>query len=126
MLLTVIFWVLIHCLASAFSIVLLGDRSLISGNLMDPAVIFKILINWKFILAMFLAVVARLSFVFLNNSFLNIPRLANVSTTLTSFVSLLSVVFVVAANYLILQERLNVQQLIGSLVILIGVGLMVK
>jgi drug/metabolite transporter (DMT)-like permease len=104
----------------------LGDRSLISGNLLEWSAIVKLLFNWKFILAMTLAVFARISYVFLNNSFLKVPRLASISTTLTTFVTLISLLFIVLANYYFLDEKLNMQQMAGAAIILLGVGIMMK
>ncbi len=126
MLLIILFWTLIYCLCNAFSIVLLGDRSLISGNLLEWSAIIKLLFNWKFILAMTLAVCARISYVFLNNSFLKVPRLASISTTLTTFVTLISLLFIVLANYYFLDEKLNMQQMAGAGIILLGVAIMMK
>jgi drug/metabolite transporter (DMT)-like permease len=126
MLLIILFWTIVYCLCNAFSIVLLGDRSLISGNLLEWSAILKLLFNWKFILAMTLAVFARVSYVFLNNSFLKVPRLAGISTTLTTFVTLISLLFIVIANYYFLDEKLNMQQMAGAAIILLGVGIMMK
>ncbi len=126
MVLIIIFWTIVYCLSTAFSIVLLGDRNLISGNLLTFDAIVKLLFNWKFILAMGLAIFSRMSFIFLNNSFLKVPRLASVSTTLTTFVTLLSIIFIVLANYIFLQEKLNLQQLIGAFLIIAGVTILLK
>jgi drug/metabolite transporter (DMT)-like permease len=62
----------------------------------------------------------------LNNNFLKIPRLATISTTLTTFVTLLSLIFIVGANYFFLDEKLNTQQMIGAFIILVGVAFMAK
>ncbi len=126
MILTLFFWTIVYCFSSAISIVLLGDRNLISGNLFELSTLVKILFNWKFILAMTLAVFSRISFIFLNNNLLKIPRLASISTTLTTFITLLSLIFIVLANYYFLGEKLNQQQIIGAGIILIGVSLMLK
>jgi drug/metabolite transporter (DMT)-like permease len=75
---------------------------------------------------MTLAVFSRISFIFLNNNLLKIPRLASISTTLTTFITLLSLIFIVLANYYFLGEKLNQQQIIGAGIILIGVSLMLK
>ncbi len=124
--LIIIFWTLVYCLSTAFSIVLLGDRNLISGNLLSIDAILKLLFNWKFISAMALAIFSRISFIFLNNSFLKVPRLAAISTTLTTFATVISLIFIVLANYFFLQEKLNTQQLIGGIIILIGISIMMK
>ncbi len=122
----IIFWTLVYCFSTAFSIVLMGDRNLISGNLFQSAAIFKVLLNWKFILAMALAILSRISFILLNNSFLKVPRLAAVSTTLTTFITIISIIFVVVANYIFLQEKLTIQQMLGGAIILIGAAIMIK
>jgi len=126
MVLIIIFWTLVYCFSTAFSIVLMGDRNLISGNLLNPDAIIKLLFNWKFILAMALAIFSRISFILLNNSFLKVPRLAAISTTLTTFVTLISIIFIVIANSFFLHEKLNTQQILGGIIMLIGVSLMIK
>lgn len=124
--LLIIFWILIYCIANTFSIVLLGDRSLISGNLLSIENIIRLIINWKFILAMVFAVLTRISFLMINNSLLKIPKLAGASTSITTFATLLSLVFILMANYYFLNEKLNLQQAIGAFVVLLGVTIMMK
>lgn len=126
MALIIIFWTLVYCLCTAFSIVLMGDRNLISGNLFESNAILKLLLNWKFILAMALAIFSRISFILLNNSFLKVPRLASISTTLTTFITIISIIFVVVANYVFLQEKLTIQQMFGGAIILMGAAIMIK
>ena len=126
MALIIIFWTIVYCFSTAFSIVLMGDRNLISGNLLNTEAILKLLFNWKFILAMALAIFSRISFILLNNSFLKVPRLASISTTLTTFVTLASLIFIVIANSFFLHEKLNTQQMIGGFIMLVGVSLMIK
>ncbi len=121
-----IFWILIFCVANTISIVLLGDRSLISGNLFNLSNIVRLLLSWKFILAMIFAIFSRVSFIMINNSLLKIPKLANASTSITTFATLLSLIFVLLANYYFLDEKLNLQQVIGAFIVLIGVTIMVK
>ena len=121
-----IFWLLIFCITNTISIVLLGDRALISGNLLNIENIIRLILNWKFILAMLFAVATRISFIMLNNSLLKIPRLADASTSITTFATLLSLIFLLIANYYFLNERLNVQQAVGAFIVLIGVTIMVK
>jgi len=124
--LLIIFWIFIYCIANTLSIVLLGDRSLISGNLLNLENITRLLFNWKFILAMVFAVFTRISFIMINNSLLKIPRLANSSTSIATFATLLSLIFILLANYYFLDEKLNLQQAIGAFIVLVGVTIMVK
>lgn len=120
------FWLLVYCIANCLSIVLIGDRSLISGNLLNPENIVRLIFNWKFILAMAFAVVCRISFIMLNNALLKIPKLANSSTTIATFATLLSLGFVMVANYIFLNEKLNLHQVIGAVIVIIGVTIMMK
>jgi drug/metabolite transporter (DMT)-like permease len=122
----IILWLIIYCIANTLSIVLIGDRSLISGNLLNPDNIIRLIFNWKFILAMVFAVVCRISFIMLNNALLKVPRLANSSTSITTFATLLSLGFVLVANYLFLNEKLNLQQVFGAFIVLVGVTIMMK
>jgi drug/metabolite transporter (DMT)-like permease len=124
--LAVVFWVFSFCLTTAISIVLLGDRSLISGDMRQIENIVRLIFSWKFILSMTFAVLTRLSFIMINNSMLKIPKLASASTTITTFATLLSLVFVVIANYYFLNEKLNLQQAAGAFIILIGIAIMVN
>ncbi|WP_379088620.1 hypothetical protein [Pedobacter sp. UC225_65] len=124
--LLIIFWIIIYCIANTFSIVLLGDRSLISGNLLNIDNIIRLIINWKFILAMVFAVLTRVSFIMINNSLLKIPKLASASTSIATFATLLSLIFILLANYFFLNEKLNLQQAIGAFIVLVGVTIMVK
>jgi len=126
MIIIIIFWTIIFCLCNTFSIVLLGDRSLISGDLFHVENMIRLVLNWKFILAMALAVVTRISFIMLNNSLLKIPRLASVSTSICTFITLLSLIFILLANYFFLNEKLNLQQAIGAVIVLAGIAIMVK
>lgn len=122
----VIIWVLAFCITNALSIVLLGDRSLISGNLLNIENIIRLIMNWKFILAMIFAVLTRISFIMINNSLLKIPKLADASTSIATFATLLSLVFILLSNYFFLNEKLNMQQAIGAFIVLIGVTIMVR
>ncbi len=121
-----IIWMVVFCVSSAISITLVGDRNLISGNLLNPENMLKLIFNWKFMTAMLFAVFSRLSFIMINNSLLKIPRLALASTSITTFATSISLIFVLAANYYFLGERLNPHQLIGAGVVLLGIVLMTK
>lgn len=122
----VVFWILIYCITNTSSIVLLGDRSLISGNLLNINNIIKLMLNWKFILAMFSAVFTRVSFIMINNALLKVPRLADASTSITTFATLLSLIFILLANYFFLGEKLNLQQAIGAFIVLSGIMIMFR
>lgn len=119
-------WVLVFCMATAISIVLTGDRALISGNLLAPKNALALFFHWKFIAAMSLAVISRLTFILVNNSLLAIPRLARNSTTITTLILTLSYLFVIGANTLWLKERLTLNQGLGAGLILLGVVVIMR
>jgi drug/metabolite transporter (DMT)-like permease len=116
--------VLAYCLSTAFSIVLLGDRNLISGNLFQFKNILLLVFNWKFILSMSLAVLSRVSFILINSTLLKIPYLAGISTTIAVFITLTSIIFILIANHYFLKESLNLRQAIGAFVVLTGIFIM--
>ncbi len=124
--LLLILWIIVYCITNTLSIVLLGDRSLISGNLLNIDNMIRLIVNWKFILAMLFAVLTRISFIMINNSLLKIPKLAAASTSIATFATLLSLIFILLANYFFLNEKLNLQQAIGAFIVLVGVSIMVK
>lgn len=120
----VIFWTLVYSVTTAASIVLLGHRDLISGNLWSVDRVIALLLNWKFILSLVFALGARFSFVLTNNALLSIPELAPASTTITTFITLVCLVFVVLANVYFLKERLVMSQMAGAALIMVGIVVM--
>ncbi len=122
----VIFWAIIFSLSAGISIALLGDRNLISGNLFEYKNFTRLIFHFKFLLAFLLALVSRFSFILMNNALLKIEKLAENSTTITAFVSAISFIFIVLANYIFLNERLNLQQAIGALLVMGGIWIMLK
>lgn len=122
----VLIWTAIYSVATASSIVLLGQRDLISGNLLELKRLFLLIINWKFIVSMIFALIARMSFIMTNNTLLKIPRLADSSTTITTFITLFCLILVVIANVIFLKEKINVMQGVGATMIMIGIWIMLK
>lgn len=122
----IIVFTILYSITTSLSIAILGDRGLIGGDILNMKSIFKIIFNYKFVGSMTLAVLSRFLFVLLNNAILDIPKLAQNATTITVFVSFISTIFMVLANYFLLDERLNMIQIIGMTIILIGVFLMLK
>ncbi|MBT1072571.1 hypothetical protein [Pelotalea chapellei] len=123
---TLLFWVVSYSLAMAFSIALLGDRSLISGNLLSFQAITRIIFHWKFALSMCMALFARVAFIMVNNSLLSIPRLATNSTTVTAFILVIAYVAVVIVNNIFLNESLSVSQCFGASMIIVGLLVMLS
>lgn len=122
----VIIWTIIFSFASSLSIVLLGQRDLFSRNLLDIKNLLLLLMNWKFILSMILALFSRYSFMIINSSLLKIPRLANSATTITAFITSMSLILVVIMDFIILKERPALNQLIGAVIILFGVLIILR
>jgi drug/metabolite transporter (DMT)-like permease len=122
----IFFWTIVFSLSTAISIVLLGDRNLISGNLFEYKNIIRLMFNVKFFFAFLLALVARFSFILMNNYLLKIEKFAGNSTTITAFVSTAAFIFIALANYIFLHERLSLQQAVGSAIIMAGIWMMLK
>jgi drug/metabolite transporter (DMT)-like permease len=112
-------------LSTVVSILLLGSRSIVGGD-MTGARIVHILLSWQFILGAVFAFAARLFFLMINNVLFKIPHLSASSTTVTTLISNVALLFVIAANYLFLDERLSPVQGIGSALILLGVFLVAR
>ncbi|HRY82969.1 MAG TPA: hypothetical protein P5099_03965 [Candidatus Moranbacteria bacterium] len=122
----IIFWAIMFSVFSAVSIVLLGNREIISGNLFTFSKIVSILLDWRFIVSMIFALLTRIAFMMTNNAVLEIPKLAQSSTTITTFITIISLIFISVANYLFLEERLSLMQLFGAVIIIIGTWIMLK
>lgn len=113
---------ILFSIATVASILLLGSRSLIAGD-MNFMRILQILISWQFILGAIFAFAARLIFMILNSVIYKIPELSASSTTLTTLITTVSLVFVIIANYFFLDEKISTIQIIGAVVIFIGIFL---
>lgn len=113
---------ILFSLTTVASVVLIGGRDLI-GIQMSFINILKIIFGWQFILGAVFAFFSRILFMIINSSVYKIPELAVSSTTITTFITSISLVFVAIANYYFLHERINTIQGIGALVILIGIFL---
>ena len=75
---------------------------------------------------MVIAGVCRISFIMLNNGLLKVPRVANSLQQLQYLPRFLSLGFVLVAYYLFLNEKLNLQQVFGAFIVLVGVTIMMK
>lgn len=113
---------LLFCVVTSISIVLTGNRELISGDIFRR--FFKIIFDWRFILAFLLAVVARFTFILINNALLSIPSLAKSSTTITVFITSISYVTTVLLNVIFLHESLSLTQWGGAFFVILGVVLL--
>ena len=122
----VILYTILFSIVTVISILLTGSRSFISGQDLTPMKIFRLLIDWHFILGAGFAFLARLFFIFINNSLLKMPDLANSSTTITAFITSITMIFVIGANYYFLGEIINIQQGTGAFLILLGIFIITK
>ncbi len=118
--LNIIILTVLFSAATVVSILLLGSRAIIGGD-MTPARIVTLVFSWQFILGAVFAFTARLVFVVLNNAVYKVPSLSASSTSITTLITTMSLIFVVIANYIFLHERLTPQQIIGSTIIILGV-----
>ena len=112
--------------SSAASITLLGDRKLISGEMTKLQWWITVLFSWRFILAMILALVARLSFTMMNSALLYVPALSRNATSVAALLTALAYIVIIISNYIFLNERLSLQQIVGMGVIIAGVALVVN
>ncbi|MEI6650195.1 MAG: hypothetical protein WCL23_02040 [Candidatus Moraniibacteriota bacterium] len=120
--LNVIILTVLFSITTVISILCLGSRSIIGGS-MDFASIVRILFGWQFLLGAFFAFFSRLLFMMINGAIYRIPELAGSSTTVTTFITSVSLIFVALANYYFLDERISLTQGIGAFVIMIGIFL---
>lgn len=123
--LEVIVLTILFSITTVISILLLGSRAIIGGD-MTFVNIVKILFSWQFILGAVFAFGSRLIFMMINSAIYKMPTLSNSSTTVTTLVTTVSLIFVILANYLFLHERINFTQGIGAVVILLGIFLITK
>jgi drug/metabolite transporter (DMT)-like permease len=123
--LSLIILTLLFSLTTVLSILCLGSRSII-GVSINWHTLIGILLSWQFLLGAFFAFLSRLLFMFINSTLYKIPHLSVSSTTATTFITSVSLIFVVIANYYFLGERISVIQGIGALIILIGIALIAQ
>lgn len=122
---TVIFWAVLFSIATTISILLLGHRDLIAGE-MNLSRLLRMLIDWRFLLGAVLAFAARFLFILTNNAIYKIPELAQSSTTITTLINSAAVVIVVIANHYFLDEQLNATQIFGAALIFAGIFFVTK
>ena len=115
----VIVLTLVFCIFSSISVVLTGSRDLISGDIFQR--FFKIIVDWRFILAFILSVASRFLFILINNTLLSVPSMAKSSTTITVFITSIGYFFTVVLNILFLHESLTLKQWGGAFLIIVGI-----
>lgn len=113
---------ILFSITTVASVVLIGGRGLIGGQ-MTPMNILKIIFDWHFIVGAVFAFFSRLLFLMINSAIYKIPELSVSSTTITTFITSVSLIFVAIANYYFLGEKISIIQGIGAFVILFGIFL---
>ncbi len=108
---------------NAVSIALTGNRALLAGNFFTPRGLLALVTNWRFVLAMLLAVCTRFVFVWMNRSVVFLPGLASSATTVTALVTALSYPVILGVNAVMLGERFSGSQLVGTGLIMTGIYL---
>ena len=119
------FLILIYAILVALSIYLLGSLRLFLDAI-DFKSLLGLFLNFQFWIGLVFALFARVVFVVINSQLSKLTITQNATTTITFIVTLSSVIAVVFFNYFLLQEKLTLNQLIGSIVIVGGVLLMFR
>lgn len=121
----VVILTVLFSLTTVVSILLLGSRDIIAGD-MHFFRIVQILFSWQFILGAIFAFSSRLIFMLINSALYKIPTLSASSTTITTLITTIALVFVIIANYFFLDERITPIQLLGAFVIFVGIFLVTR
>ncbi len=123
--LEVIVLTILFSISTVISILLLGSRAIIGGE-MNFVRIVQILFSWQFIVGAIFAFASRMIFMLINSALYKMPALSSSSTTITTLITTVSLIFVIIANYLFLHEKISLIQGVGALVILLGIFLITK
>jgi drug/metabolite transporter (DMT)-like permease len=123
--LNVIFLTFIFSITTVLSILFLGSRAIIGTTMNFPNIV-RILFSWQFLVGAFFAFFSRLLFMMINSALYKIPYLASSSTTVTTFITSISLIFVAIANYFFLHEKISAVQGVGAFIIIVGILLISK
>jgi drug/metabolite transporter (DMT)-like permease len=119
-------YALLFSAVTVISILLTGARSFLSKETPSVAVaVWNLVWDWHFVVGAAFAFAARLCFILMNQALYRDPVLSRSSTTITTLVTSVSTIAVIAANVLILGERLTARQASGAAVVLGGILLLV-
>jgi len=116
---------ILFSVSTVISILLLGSRAIIGGD-MTPVRVIQILFSWQFIVGAIFAFGSRMIFMLINSALYKMPSLSSSSTTITTLITTVSLIFVIIANYFFLDEKISLIQGFGALVILVGIFLITK
>lgn len=118
-------WTLLYSIVVAASILLIGKPSTVLGQLSFKTLML-LLLDWRFLLGGILALAARFIFVIINNLASKNVAYKDSHLSIAALATIVSIIFVLFANYLILGEQLRPIQLIGASIIMVGVFLVFK
>lgn len=121
--LTIVLWMLVYSVVVAASIIFIGKP--IDGTLHAKS-LFMLLFDWRFLLGGVLALGARFIFVIINNLATQQPSLSGAHLTIAALATQTSILAIILANVIFLGERLQPIQIVGAVVILIGIFLVFK
>lgn len=113
----------VYAIVVAASIIFIGKP--IQGTVTVKSLLF-LLVDWRFLLGGFLALGARFIFVIINNLASAQPALQNAHLTVAALATQGSIIAIILANMVFLDEQLRPIQLLGAAIILIGVFLVFK
>jgi len=119
----IIFWMIIYAVVVAASIIFIGKP--IEGALNIKSLL-KLLLDWRFLLGGFLALGARFIFVVINNLASKHPNLSDAHLTVAALATMGSIVAIILANSIFLNEQLRPIQLVGAALIIGGVMLALR
>lgn len=115
--------VLLFILFTSVSITILGYREFLSINFFTIDGLFYLLTNWRIYVAVFFAILARVTFTLINSHLYKMPQYSNNSTNISSFLSNTAIIGVLIFNYIFLSEILTLKHFLGMCFILIGIFL---
>jgi drug/metabolite transporter (DMT)-like permease len=119
------FWTFIYGVVVAASIIFIGSPSKVLGSL-SLKTLLLLLLDWRFLLGGFLALGARFIFIIINNLASKHANLSHAHLSITAIATTVSIVFVIIANHIFLNEKLAPIQIVGVCVIMLGVFLVFR
>jgi drug/metabolite transporter (DMT)-like permease len=121
--LTIILWMLVYAVVVAASIIFIGKP--IEG-ILNLSSLLRLLLDWHFLFGGILALGARFIFVIINNLTSKQPSLSHAHLTIAALATMGSIIAIILANAIFLGEQLKPVQLLGSIVIVLGVFLIFR
>jgi drug/metabolite transporter (DMT)-like permease len=121
--LVIVVWMIIYAVVVAASIIFIGKP--IHGTLHFKTLLM-LLLDWRFLFGGMLALCARFIFVIINNLASHQPTLQDAHLTVAALATQGSIIAIVLANVIFLNEHLRPIQLFGAGIIIIGVFLVFR